>query len=42
MAKGKHSSPQRTDRNKRRKSQLKALKLIKQNDIVIRNINKAC
>jgi len=38
MAKGKHSSPQRTDRNKRRKSQLKTLKLIKQNDAVLKNI----
>jgi hypothetical protein len=38
MAKGKHSSPQRTDRNKRRKSQLKTLKLIKQNDAVLNNI----
>lgn len=35
MARGKHSSPQRTDFNKRRKSQLKTTKLIKQNDLVL-------
>ncbi len=42
MAKGKHSSPQRTDFSKRKKSQLKTLKLIKQNELVIKNIQKAC
>lgn len=38
MAKGKHSSPQRTDFSKRRKTQLKTAKLIKQNDAVLNNI----
>lgn len=35
MARGKHSSPQRTDFNKRRKSQLKTAKLVKQNDLIL-------
>lgn len=38
MAKGKHSSPQRTDFNKRRKSQLKTAKLIKTNDLVLKKL----
>jgi hypothetical protein len=38
MAKGKHSSPQRTDHKKRRKSTLKTLKLLKQNDLVLKNL----
>ncbi len=42
MARGNHTSPQRTRTNKSRKSQLKTLKLIKQNDLVLKNINKAC
>ena len=40
MAKGKHSSPQRTDRNKRRKSQLKTLKLVKQNNIILKKLQQ--
>jgi hypothetical protein len=35
MAKGNHSSPQRTRKYKARKSQLKTAKLIKQNDLLI-------
>ena len=38
MAKGKHNSPQRTDFTKRRKSQLKVIKLIKQNDLVLNKL----
>jgi hypothetical protein len=38
MARGKHSSPQRTDHNKRRKSQLKTAKLLKQNEAVLKNL----
>lgn len=38
MARGKHSSPQRTDFSKRRKSQLKTAKLIKQNNLVLKSI----
>jgi hypothetical protein len=38
MAKGKHGSPQRTDHKKRKKSTLKTLKLIKQNDLVLKNL----
>lgn len=39
MARGKHSSPQRTDFKKRRKSQLKAIKLLKQNNLVLKNVS---
>jgi len=39
MAKGKHSSPQRTDFNKRRKSQLKTAELIKTNDLVLKKLH---
>lgn len=38
MARGKHSSPQRTDHNKRKKSQLKTAKLLKQNELVIKSV----
>jgi hypothetical protein len=38
MARGKHNSPQKTDFSKRRKSQLKAAKLIKQNDLVLKSL----
>lgn len=38
MARGKHSSPQRTDFNKRKKSQLKVVKLIKQNELILRKL----
>lgn len=38
MARGKHSSPQRTDFNKRKKSQVKVIKLIKQNELVLRKL----
>lgn len=39
MARGKHSSPQRTDFNKRKKSQLKTAKLLKQNELVLKSIS---
>jgi hypothetical protein len=39
MARGKHSSPQRTDHTKRRKSQLKTAKLLRQNELVLKSIN---
>ena len=38
MARGNHSSPQRTDFNKRKKSQVKVIKLIKQNELVLRKL----
>lgn len=38
MAKGKHSSPQRTDFSKRKKSQIKLKKLLKQNDLILNNL----
>lgn len=38
MARGKHSSPQTTRFSKRKKSQLKTAKLIKQNDLVLRKL----
>jgi len=38
MARGKHSSPQRTDHTKRRKSQLKTAKLLKQNEAALKNL----
>lgn len=38
MARGSHSSPQRTDHTKRRKSQLKTAKLLKQNQLVLKGI----
>lgn len=38
MARGKHSSPQRTDFNKRKKSQLKTAKLLKQNELVLKGL----
>lgn len=38
MARGKHSSPQRTDFSKRKKSQLKTTKLINTNDLVLKRI----
>ena len=39
MARGNHTSPQRTDFTKRRKSQLKTAKLIKANDLVLKKLN---
>jgi len=38
MARGNHSSPQRTHHTKRRKSQLKTAKLLKQNEAVLKNL----
>ena len=38
MARGTHSSPQRTKFNKRKKSQLKTAKLIKQNEVLIKKL----
>jgi hypothetical protein len=38
MARGKHSSPQRTKANKSRKSILKTLNLIKQNELLIKRL----
>ena len=38
MARGNHTSPQRTKRNKRRKSVVKTLKLLKQNELVLKNL----
>lgn len=35
MTKGNHSSPQRTRKYKTRKSQLKTIKLIKQNNLIL-------
>ena len=37
MARGNHSSPQRTKFNKRKKSQLKTAKLLKQNELVLKS-----
>ena len=39
MTKGNHSSPQRTRKYKTRKSQLKTIKLIKQNNLVLKNVS---
>ena len=38
MARGKHSSPQRTDFNKRKKSIVKTAKVIKQNELLIKKL----
>lgn len=38
MARGKHSSPQRTDFSKRKKSQLKTINLIKQNELLLKKV----
>jgi hypothetical protein len=38
MAKGKHSSPQRTDFSKRKKSRLKAAKIVEQNNLVLKKL----
>ena len=38
MGRGKHSSPQRTDFNKRKKSQIKTLNLIKQNEQILKKL----
>ena len=38
MARGKHSSPQRTDFSKRKKSIVKTAKLIKQNEALIKKL----
>jgi hypothetical protein len=38
MARGKHSSPQRTHFSKRKKSQVKAANLIKQNELVLKKL----
>ena len=38
MAKGTHTSPQRTRTNKSRKSVLKTFKLIKQNELLIKKL----
>ena len=38
MARGKHCSPQRTKTNKRRKSVLKTITLIKNNESVLKNL----
>ena len=37
MARGNHTSPQRTRKNKSRKSVVKTLNLIKQNELVLKN-----
>ena len=39
MARGKHTSPQRTRTNKSRKSVLKTFNLIKQNELVLKSIS---
>jgi len=38
MARGKHSSPQRTDFSKRKKSIAKTAKLIKQNELILKKL----
>ena len=38
MGRGKHSSPQRTDFNKRKKSVIKTAKLIKQNELILKKL----
>ena len=38
MARGNHTSPQRTKTGKSKKSVLKTFKLIKQNELVLRNL----
>lgn len=38
MARGLHSSPQKTTRGKRHKSQLKTLKLIKNNNAILNKL----
>lgn len=38
MARGKHSSPQRTKFNKRKKSTVKTAKLIKQNEAILNKL----
>lgn len=38
MARGTHSSPQRTKFNKRKKSQLKTASLIKQNELLLKKL----
>jgi hypothetical protein len=38
MARGKHSSPQRTDFSKRKKSIVKTAKMIKQNEALIKKL----
>jgi hypothetical protein len=38
MARGNHSSPQRTKFNKRKQSQLKTLNLIKQNEQILKKL----
>ena len=39
MARGNHSSPQRTKFNKRKKSQVKTLTLIKQNELILKKVH---
>ena len=38
MARGNHTSPQRTKTNKSRKSVVKTFKLIKQNELLIKSL----
>jgi len=38
MARGNHTSPQRTKTNKSRKSVVKTLTLIKQNELILRKL----
>jgi hypothetical protein len=38
MARGKHTSPQRTRTNKSRKSVLKTFNLIKQNELILKKL----
>lgn len=40
MARGNHTSPQRTRTNKSRKSTLKTLNLIKQNELVVKKLQQ--
>lgn len=39
MARGNHSSPQRTKTSKSRKSTVKTLNLIKQNEIILKKVH---